>query len=460
MKKKTLLLIVVFLIIMTIVSIVYAAPSLVLSESVLAIPEGGTANFQVSLGEAMSPAEIVNISITSNNPACTITSANPIGILNNPTTPRNVTVSVPDNITYTPNATCVINLTASGSNYGGVSAQLTVNIGENEVAPALVFTESGGTYVTESGGTDTFTINLNVMPTSNVEVLLSPDAQCTVNDNQLTFTTASWNTPKSITVYAVDDSADEANVHNCWISVTTIDGATANEYDNVGANFQVEVDDNDDTPPGLNLNPSSLAINEGQKDDFLVKLNSLPSSSVLVRARSNQPYICSVSPSEFTLTQSSFTTGKTFTVTSLYTYSAANLQCSIYVDTISNDGNYNGANKTLSVQTYNTWSATLTPVPATATPVPTETSIPATATYTTVPIATEIVPTNTPYVIVVTNTPEAAEEPTVAPVTPTDSGLGGGGTPSLGVIAIVAAAAIVLFGAVGIGAYFIVRKFF
>ena len=137
---------------------------------------------------------------------------------------------------------------------------------------------------------------LNVMPTSNVVVSLVPDSQCKVNDNQLTFTTASWNTPKSVTVSAVDDLADEANIHNCFISVTTLDAYTANEYDNVSASFQVEVDDNDDTAPGFTFSPSSLAINEGEKDTFNVKLNSLPTKNVLVRAYSNQPWVCSVTP--------------------------------------------------------------------------------------------------------------------------------------------------------------------
>ena len=332
-------------------------------------------------------------------------------------------------------------------------------------APGFVFTESGGTYVTETGATDTFTIALAEAPTANVEVLLTPDEQCTVNDNQLTFTTASWSTPKSITVYAVDDLADEADIHNCFISITTIDKYSADEYDDVSAIFQVEVDDNDDTSPGLVFDPTSLAINEGDKDTFNVTLASYPKKDVLIRAYPNQPGVCSVSPSEFTLTQNSFITGKEFTVTALWTYSASNLDCSIYVEAISEDGIYDGMNKTLSVQTYNTWSATLTPTAmptATITPMPTATTIP---TNTLVPTATEIVATNTPFVIVVTNTPEPTEENVVAPTattapsnptTSSDTTV----TPSIGVIAIVAAAAIVLFAAVGVGAYLIVRKFF
>ena len=121
-------------------------------------------------------------------------------------------------------------------------------------------------------------------------------------------------------------------------------------------------------------------------------------------------------------------------------------------------------NKTLSVQTYNTWSATLTPTAtatATITPIPSATAIP---TNTLVPTATEIVATNTPYVIVVTSTSEPTQEgavatATTAPSEPTNNG-GTNVTPSIGVIAIVAAAAIVLFAAVGVGAYLIVRKFF
>ena len=466
MKKRTLLItaIIAAISILTVATIVYAAPALVVNSSSFNITEGSSANLKVHLAEdPATPASVINISVTSNNPACTFSNTT-IGIGSNYTTDRNITINVADDTVYTPNAKCIVTLTASGDNYAGISTQVTVNIGENEPAPAFVFTESGGTYVTESGTTDSFTVNLNVMPTSNVVVSLVPDSQCKLNDNQLTFTTASWNTPKSVTVSAVDDLADEANIHNCFISVTTLDAYTANEYDNVSASFQVEVDDNDDTAPGFTFSPSSLAINEGEKDTFNVKLNSLPTKNVLVRAYSNQPWVCSVTPSEFTLTQDSFITGKSFTVSALWTYSSANLACSIYVEGVSEDGVYDGMNKTLSVQTYNTWSATLTPTAtatATITPIPSATAIP---TNTLVPTATEIVATNTPYVIVVTSTSEPTQEgavatATTAPSEPTNNG-DTNVTPSIGVIAIVAAAAIVLFAAVGVGAYLIVRKFF
>src|SRR5690606_25811926 len=75
-------------------------------------------------------------------------------------------------------------------------------------APAVVVTETdGATSVTEAGGTDTYSVAPDTLPSSDVTVTLTFDSQITVNGSAsplvLTFTDT---TPQTVTVAAVDDA--------------------------------------------------------------------------------------------------------------------------------------------------------------------------------------------------------------------------------------------------------------
>jgi uncharacterized repeat protein (TIGR02543 family) len=79
------------------------------------------------------------------------------------------------------------------------------------ILPGVNIVEAGGTNVIEGGATDTYTISLGTAPTSNVTVSIAPNAQVTTSTSSVTFTTANWNTPQSVTVTAVDDATTEGN---------------------------------------------------------------------------------------------------------------------------------------------------------------------------------------------------------------------------------------------------------
>jgi hypothetical protein len=50
---------------------------------------------------------------------------------------------------------------------------------------------------------------LTRQPTAAVTVTISPDAQLSADATTLTFTTANWDTPQTVTVSAVADSVEE-----------------------------------------------------------------------------------------------------------------------------------------------------------------------------------------------------------------------------------------------------------
>lgn len=62
-------------------------------------------------------------------------------------------------------------------------------------------------YTLKNGGTDTFTVKLSAQPSASVTVPLfvSNPAQASVFPSSITFTTANWNSPQTVTVAGIDD---------------------------------------------------------------------------------------------------------------------------------------------------------------------------------------------------------------------------------------------------------------
>ena len=79
------------------------------------------------------------------------------------------------------------------------------------VPPGVSIVQSGGTTaVTEGGATDSYMVALNAQPTADVTLAIDAGTQLSTSSTLLTFTPLNWNVPQSVTVTAIDDTADEA----------------------------------------------------------------------------------------------------------------------------------------------------------------------------------------------------------------------------------------------------------
>ncbi len=446
-------------------------PGMTVAPTSVNITEGGT---QADVGVVLTspPASNVIVNVASNNTAqCTVSLSSLVFNSSNWNTTQTVRITATDDsVQEADGLTCNVSFNAASSdgNYNGRSATVTATITDNDspvVQPAIIITETdSSTWVNESGGTDVFYLSLSTKPTANVELLISTDGQCAVDDTQKTMTQNSWNSMKSVIVSAVNDNIDEADTHTCKISITTIDQYTANEYKNVSKILTVNVTDNDitTTTPGVTINPASMVINEGATGYVTFSLQSKPAADVLVQAFSSDTSICTVSPAEFTLTSSSYNTGKNFAVTGAYNNSSANLACNVTFRTISADGNYHLINTpTFTTVINNTFAQIATATPYTV--YPTYTAIPTTYSWaSSTPWATStsiIMPTSTPLFVTATNTPDPNAPMYTSTPTATATQQGRSG-PSAGMIAIIVISTLVLFGGVGVGAYFIIQKYF
>ena len=78
------------------------------------------------------------------------------------------------------------------------------------VSPQLaVFATGGETTVLENGFTDTYELSLTVAPTEDVTVTINPNSEVTTDVTSLTFTPANFDQPQTVTLTAVNDSAQD-----------------------------------------------------------------------------------------------------------------------------------------------------------------------------------------------------------------------------------------------------------
>ncbi|MDP6287158.1 MAG: hypothetical protein QF548_04700, partial [Acidimicrobiales bacterium] len=132
-------------------------------------------------------------------------------------TAQTVTVTGIDDSASDGNQTTDVTVTVNDSStadstYDALGDQAVAVTTADDDSPGFTVAASGGdTTVTESGGTDTFTVVLTSKPAGNVEFSLSSadTGEATVAPSTLTFTDVNWDVAQTVTVTGVDDSATD-----------------------------------------------------------------------------------------------------------------------------------------------------------------------------------------------------------------------------------------------------------
>ena len=126
------------------------------------------------------------------------------------------------------------------------------------------------------GGTGTYTVVLDTLPTGNVMVAISSNnTDVTVSSSSLTFTATTWNTAQTVTVSAGQDD-DAANE-----TATLTHFPSGADYDSAGfAILTVTV--TDDETAGVTVTPTSLTVDEGGTNTYTVVLDTQPTGTVTV----------------------------------------------------------------------------------------------------------------------------------------------------------------------------------
>jgi hypothetical protein len=176
-------------------------------------------------------------------------------------------------------------------------------------------TVTAGTLVTsEAGGTATFSVVLNSMPTANVTIGLSSSdtTEGTVAPASLVFTSANWSTPQGVTVTGVSDNLNDGNQS---YSVITAPAASSDPgyAGRDAANVAVS---NTDAPGGVVLvRKQGIATSErGAAVTFDVVLTRAPSAPVHIPLSSSDPGEAQVGASELVFGADSWNVPQTLSV--------------------------------------------------------------------------------------------------------------------------------------------------
>ena len=132
---------------------------------------------------------------------------------------------------------------------------LSVSTTDDDIAGFTV-TESGGTLVSETGTTDTFTLVLDAQPTSDVVLTVASGdtGEVTLSPGSLTFTTANWDSAQTVTVTGVDDTQVDGT-QTTTLTVAVDDANSDDAFDAV-ADQTVSVFTTDDDTAGFSVTES------------------------------------------------------------------------------------------------------------------------------------------------------------------------------------------------------------
>ncbi len=184
-----------------------ASQNFIVTPTTLGISEGGSGTFTVRLSQQPASNVTVSVARTSGDADINVTMGSSLTFTTtNWNTTQTVTVAASEDADV---ANDSATLTVSST---GIPNQLvTVNATDNDTQ---TFTLSASALTINEGASGTFTVRLSNMPASNVTVTSSRssgDSDITVTGGgTLTFTSANYATPQTVTVSAAQD-ADAAN---------------------------------------------------------------------------------------------------------------------------------------------------------------------------------------------------------------------------------------------------------
>ncbi|MFN7982692.1 MAG: hypothetical protein U0Q11_12605 [Vicinamibacterales bacterium] len=214
---------------------------------------------------------------------------------------------------------------------------------DNDAAGILI-TPTSGLTTTEAGGTATFTLVLTSQPTANVTIGLSSSNTAEgTSPSSVTFTSANWNTPQTVTVTGVDDFLVDGAV--AYTVVTAAATGADSNYSGLNAS-DVSVTNADDAA-GITVTPTSgLTTTEAGGTTTFTVLTSQPTANVTIGVTSSNTAEGTVSPSSVTLTSSSWNTPQTVTVTGVddFLVDGAVAYTIVTAAATSSDLNYSGIN--------------------------------------------------------------------------------------------------------------------
>ena len=299
------------------------------SASTLSVTEGGSATYTVRLNT--QPTSNVVISVTKTG--STDVTASPATLTfttSNWSTAKTVTVRAAQDADAANDTAAIAHAVVaaqSANEYDAVTiAGVTVSVTDDDTVNIGSVAVSETTLTVAEGSSATYTVRLNTQPTSNVviSVTRTGSSDVTASPATLTFTTSNWSTAKTVTVRAAQD-ADAAN-DTAAITHAVVAAQSANEYDavTIGSVAVTVTDDDTVTIGSVAVSETTLTVAEGSSATYTVRLNTQPTSNVVISVTRTGSTDVTASPATLTFTTSNWSTAKTVTVRAAQDADAAN----------------------------------------------------------------------------------------------------------------------------------------
>ena len=203
----------------------------------------------------------------------------------------------------------VLTHAVSGGDYEGVAtAEVEVSIIEDDTAGVAISTTA---LEVPEGETGRYTIVLDTEPTADVIVAIQvpEDAEIAVDQTELTFTAAHWNTPQTVAVTANQD--DDAVADD---PVPLTHAVSGGDYEGV-ATAEVEVSIIEDDTAEVTISITALEVPEGDAKSYTVVLTSQPTADATVAIQVPENADIAVDQTTLTFTAAHWNTPQTVAVT-------------------------------------------------------------------------------------------------------------------------------------------------
>ena len=220
-------------------------------------------------------------------------------------TAQTVTVRVPAD-TDVADRTVVIRHSPGSYRGGFTTVQIKVtDTGTGTAGVAL----SDQVLVLDEGDSDTYTVRLNTRPGGRVTVApTSGDASATVSPGRLTFNRRNWRSAQTVTVRSVADVDITDKIVNITHAVNGYAGVTS------ARSVSAVVFDTGSGTDRVVVSEQALALDEGRRATYTVRLDNRPAGQVTVTPASADAGAVAVSPQALTFGPMNWRTPRTVTV--------------------------------------------------------------------------------------------------------------------------------------------------
>ena len=310
---------------------------LVISHSFLLVNEGGMAPYRVQL--ATEPTGDVRVVISGHDSTdFSLDNTSLLFTSINWNTPQSVQVSAGHDDDAESDVV-TLSHTASGSDYGGVAANVTVRTLEDEQESLTV---SNTRISLDEGTTETFSVALASRPSTSLTVDLSvpQDSGLEFDKTSLTYSVNDWSIAQTVTITSShdEDAADE----NVDVRLEVGSGT----YGADAVVIQVEVVDDDSAR--IVLSHSRLNVIEGFSSPYTVRLATQPTGPVTIDLSVPAGTDISVRNSRLSFNADNWMTDQTVTVAARYDLDA-DTDPAITVTHTASGGDYGMLTETLTV---------------------------------------------------------------------------------------------------------------